>query len=90
MEPSLNNIIGPMKYIGWLYRNTSKKTLKTFSKGRPDSAIPTEVIRTRQMIFKDMLEVPGLQQFISRCETEEWGKELQKTLKLLKMDPNAG
>ena len=42
------------------------------------------------MIFKDMLEVPGLQQFISRCETEEWGKELQKTLKLLKMDPNAG
>ena len=49
-----------------------------------------EVIRTRQMIFKDMLEVPGLQQFISRCETEEWGKELQKTLRLLKMDPNAG
>ncbi|XP_063686262.1 uncharacterized protein LOC134820017 [Bolinopsis microptera] len=48
-----------------------------------------EVIRSRQMIFKDMLEVPGLQQFISRCETEEWGKELQRTLKLLKMDPNA-
>ena len=42
------------------------------------------------MIFRDMLDVPGLQQFISRCETEQWGKELQNTLKLLKMDPNAG
>ena len=64
---------------------------QTFTQAWWDLSIAcfADVIRRRQLIFKDLLDVPGLQRFVERCDNQAAGKEVKRALKHLKSDPNA-
>ena len=49
-----------------------------------------QVICNRQAIFSELLKIPGLQDYISRFQERELGKQVCRALKYLHQDPNAG
>lgn len=70
-------------------QNQNRRLLNVLAYKTPKLAYQIiEVIRSRQMIFKDSLEVPGLISYVARCDTKQCGRDVQRALKHLQSDPS--